>query len=124
MCDCLVGERDDHETEIRSVIFMNTKLKGALAELDIKRNDLLDRSQRLVNETVDCRNQCERSLLQVQALQEQLQNNFKLSHDVLPSGSLDCTAYTQETKQMTGAVHAGTPRSGRVASQHAAPTAG
>ncbi|GBP03291.1 hypothetical protein EVAR_2696_1 [Eumeta japonica] len=56
----------------------------------------------------------------------------KLSHDTLPSGSLDCTACTQETKQMTGAVHAVTPRTGRrdsprsrrVSSQHAAPTDG
>ncbi|GBP69766.1 hypothetical protein EVAR_40246_1 [Eumeta japonica] len=38
--------------------------------------------------------------------------HLKLSHDILPSGSLDCTACTQETKQMTGAVRAGTPRAG------------
>ncbi|GBP20294.1 hypothetical protein EVAR_82169_1 [Eumeta japonica] len=45
---------------------------------------------------------------------------------------MDCTACTQETKQMTGAVHAGTPRAGRrdsprserVSSQHAVPTDG
>ncbi|GBP20124.1 hypothetical protein EVAR_5554_1 [Eumeta japonica] len=28
MCDCRISERGDHETEIRSVIFMNTNLKG------------------------------------------------------------------------------------------------
>ncbi|GBP07355.1 hypothetical protein EVAR_4743_1 [Eumeta japonica] len=36
--------------------------------------------------------------------------HFKLSKDILPSGNLDCTTCTQETKQMTGAVHAGAPR--------------
>ncbi|GBP93811.1 hypothetical protein EVAR_59354_1 [Eumeta japonica] len=75
LCDCLVGERDDNETEIR---FMNTKSKGELAELHIQCNDLndkRDRLQRLVNETHDCRSQYERSLLQIQALQEKLQNN-------------------------------------------------
>ncbi|GBP96298.1 hypothetical protein EVAR_7581_1 [Eumeta japonica] len=58
--------------------------------------------------------------------------NPKLSHDTLPSGSLDCTVCIHETKQMTGAVHAETPRtsrrdsprSRRVVSQHAAPTDG
>ncbi|GBO98962.1 hypothetical protein EVAR_90161_1 [Eumeta japonica] len=47
MCDCLISERDDHETEIRSVIFMNTKLKGELAEMDVKCNDLTDQRDRL-----------------------------------------------------------------------------
>ncbi|GBP96299.1 Chimeric ERCC6-PGBD3 protein [Eumeta japonica] len=83
MCDCLVGERDDHETEIKSVIFINTKLKGELAELDIKCNDLSDqrdRLQGLLNETDDCRNQYERSLLQIEALQEELQNSKNRTH--------------------------------------------
>ncbi|GBP16351.1 hypothetical protein EVAR_9942_1 [Eumeta japonica] len=87
MCDCLVGERDDHETEIKSVIFMNTKLKGELAELDIKCNELGDQRERergLGNGTDDWRNQYEPSLLQIEALQEELQNckirTHKLQH--------------------------------------------
>ncbi|GBP53441.1 hypothetical protein EVAR_17516_1 [Eumeta japonica] len=147
----MVGERDDHETEIRSVIFMNTKLKGELAEVDIRCYDLSDqrdRLQRLGNETDDCRNQYERPLPQIEALREELQNSRirtqKLQHQLDWSGangtiklcdsigSLDCTACTQETKQMTGEVRAGTPRagrrhsprSGRVSSPHAAPADG
>ncbi|GBP48274.1 hypothetical protein EVAR_42994_1 [Eumeta japonica] len=74
MCDCLISERDDHETEIRSVIFMNTKLKGELAEMDEKCNDLTDQRDRLqvlVSEMDDCQNHYEQSLLQIQVLQEE-----------------------------------------------------
>ncbi|GBP49810.1 hypothetical protein EVAR_83759_1 [Eumeta japonica] len=46
MYDCLISERDDHETESRSVIFMNTKLTGELAEMDVKCNDLTDQRDR------------------------------------------------------------------------------
>ncbi|GBP92645.1 hypothetical protein EVAR_48451_1 [Eumeta japonica] len=67
LCDCFISERDDHETEIRSIIFMNTKLKVELANVVVKSNDLTDRRdnlQVLVNE-MDCRNEYEQSLLQI-----------------------------------------------------------
>ncbi|GBP43265.1 hypothetical protein EVAR_39323_1 [Eumeta japonica] len=145
MCDCLVSERNDHKTEINSVVFMNTKLKGELAELDIKCNDLSISA--IAREDWD--SECQSLQQQMQHLQNYLAElsaqiesrklnlnlksivDFKLSHDILPSGSLNCTAGTQETNQLTGAVHAGTPRAGRreprserVSSQHAAPTDG
>ncbi|GBP74310.1 hypothetical protein EVAR_42889_1 [Eumeta japonica] len=89
MCDCLISERDDHETEIRSVIFMNTKLKGELAEMDVKCNDLTDQRDRLqvpVSERDDCRNHYEQSLLQIQVLQEEVHirniNMDKLQHEL------------------------------------------
>ncbi|GBP55754.1 hypothetical protein EVAR_23565_1 [Eumeta japonica] len=63
------------------------KLKGELAELDIKCNDLRDqrdRLQRLGNGTDDWRNQYARSLLRIEALREELQNSrirtLKLQH--------------------------------------------
>ncbi|GBP04137.1 hypothetical protein EVAR_74861_1 [Eumeta japonica] len=43
----LISERDDHKTEIRSVTFMNTKLKGELTEMNVKCNDLTDQRDRL-----------------------------------------------------------------------------
>ncbi|GBP26996.1 hypothetical protein EVAR_11229_1 [Eumeta japonica] len=46
-CDCLISERDAHETETRSVIFMNSKLKGELAEMYVKYNYLTDQSDPL-----------------------------------------------------------------------------
>ncbi|GBP05984.1 hypothetical protein EVAR_3246_1 [Eumeta japonica] len=75
MCDCLVGERDDHETEIRSVVFMITKLKGELAELDVKCNDLSDqhdRLQKLVNETEPVRDEINILTLASQYIYENL----------------------------------------------------
>ncbi|GBP89660.1 hypothetical protein EVAR_66992_1 [Eumeta japonica] len=46
MCDCLTSERDDHETEIRSVMFINTTLKSELAEMDIECYDASDQRER------------------------------------------------------------------------------
>ncbi|GBP33098.1 hypothetical protein EVAR_18578_1 [Eumeta japonica] len=92
MCDCLISERDDHETEIRSVIFMNTKLKGELAEMDVKCNDLTDQRDRLqvlVSEMDDCRNHYEQSLLQFKCFKRrnyQLQFGF-VNHQVASSFS-------------------------------------
>ncbi|GBP94044.1 hypothetical protein EVAR_100898_1 [Eumeta japonica] len=78
MCDFLMSERDDHETEIRSVAFINTKLKNELADIYIKCSDLSDQRDRLrvlVSKTDDCRKQYEQSLLQIQALQEELHSS-------------------------------------------------
>ncbi|GBP34166.1 hypothetical protein EVAR_30718_1 [Eumeta japonica] len=63
MCDCFISERDDHQTEIISAMFMHIKLKRELAEMDIKCNHDLshqhDRLQLLVSEMDDWRNQYE-----------------------------------------------------------------
>ncbi|GBP85955.1 hypothetical protein EVAR_63102_1 [Eumeta japonica] len=78
LCNTLVSKRDDHEIEIQSVIFFNTELKGELAELDIKCNDLTDQRDRLqaqVNEMNDRREHYEHSLLQIQSLQAELHSN-------------------------------------------------
>ncbi|GBP40271.1 hypothetical protein EVAR_83961_1 [Eumeta japonica] len=94
MCVFLMSERDDyelvififiydHETEMRSLIFMNTKLKSKLVEMDIKRNDLSDQLDRL----------------QVESRNLNSNSDVKLNYD-LPSGRLDCTRATQ-TKQMS-----------------------
>ncbi|GBP81124.1 hypothetical protein EVAR_88222_1 [Eumeta japonica] len=51
------------------------KVKGELAEMDVKCNDLTDQRDRLqvlVSEMDDCRNHYEQSLLQIQVLQEEL----------------------------------------------------
>ncbi|GBP00432.1 hypothetical protein EVAR_980_1 [Eumeta japonica] len=91
MCGCLISERCDHETEIRSIIFINTKLKGELAEMDVKCNDLTGQRDRLqvltsTSEMNDCRNHYEQSLLQIQVLQEELHmckiNMDNLQHEL------------------------------------------
>ncbi|GBP83847.1 hypothetical protein EVAR_64112_1 [Eumeta japonica] len=107
MCDCLISECDDHKTEIRSVIFMNTKLKGELTELDVKCNDLTDQRDRLqvlASEMDDCRNQYEQSLMQIQVFQEEIEpRNFnynldnKLNNGMSDDG-LDCTTSNKKTK--------------------------
>ncbi|GBP47766.1 WD repeat and FYVE domain-containing protein 3 [Eumeta japonica] len=115
MCDCLLSERDDHETEIRSVIFMNTKIKSELDEMDIKCNDLSDQRDRL------------RVLVQFRNLNLNSNLEVILNYDILPNGSLNCTRSTQ-TKQMSNTVPATAPRpsrftspqSGRIPARYAA----
>ncbi|GBP94248.1 hypothetical protein EVAR_7470_1 [Eumeta japonica] len=79
------NERHDRETEIRSAMFMNTKIKSELAEMDVKCNDLIDqrgRLQVLVSEMDDCRSQHGQSLLQTHALQEEV-HTCKINMDKL-----------------------------------------
>ncbi|GBP09059.1 hypothetical protein EVAR_78393_1 [Eumeta japonica] len=131
MCDCLVGERDYQETEIRSVIIMNTKLKGELAELDVKCNDpsdQRDRLQGLGNET----DRSVRAITASEVLQEELQNSrtrtHKLQHQLElsrksglhglhPGNKTDDRCSPRRARPPE-------PRSGRVSSPHAAPADG
>ncbi|GBP53963.1 hypothetical protein EVAR_96642_1 [Eumeta japonica] len=105
MCDCLISERDGHETEIRSVIFMNTKLKGELAEMDVKCNDLTDQRDRLrvlMSEMDDCRNHYEQSLLQIQVLQEEHTSSNKKTEQSIALNNKNASI----PESVTSALHA------------------